>query len=1126
MKSSGIRRGLAVAAVSAIAVMGTPFAAHANDMDDQPAADSITLLTGIFTPNDSVKDDHTDTTVTLEAAASATYSTVTFQYQPAGSATWTTIDTVSRNDNGAFKIDWAVPASALAGVNIGVRVIGDSTLGTHFVTPTRMLTIKASSDPNAEAIAVTPLDELGYFDPPQNPVVEAMIGVTGTTSAPSPRPVWTGMVRGDGSAFLIKNGTAQSNGTFNASAFDIAGLYRFDTTAPINDELAISAAVEGPGGLFVDGSSDVETVNLYSQVISDIKASPTGGNVLAGQKKTVTITVLDQKGKPIAGAEVRSSTPGSPTKTTNNKGQAVFDGADQQGAGTVTYWTNATNQLEYDAAQGDKKVDVTFTVGAASDLKLGTNRDGKAFDEDEFAPGDITVQAVDGAGSAIDVLPAQQLQYRWKVVPFNGAAARITKWSTPTDDNPDGSGNYPVQPLPTYRDDPDHPVSGTDAPVAAFDTEGTWTLEAQLNGAPSGAIAAKTIDSFKIGDANLTFEGSDPQWADVNGSATVTGALKLDDGTALPGRRIDVTFVRGGEGDDPVADAIIEGGPVVAKTTDASGKFTVTVKDIPDGPELSELGGQVHAVTVLTPNIGNAGASGDHGVDFVTSAVPADAKIDLTDVTGAAPCNALPTTVIGKTPGKVQCGDVLLTDQFNDPLKGRKVTLHLDRGMFVDSPSYAKGKFDPAPAAGANFGERKSLTDTVTVATDNAGHAKFWVSIEGDNGFNDDGKVKATVTGTAGPASDTQSYDWDTINGDSDDTLNIGQAKIELTPGQDLPARAGDHDAFNGFNAGEPVRFDVFAKDQFGNFVKNVVVNVGCAVVLGDDDPCPTVASPSGVVGNGFESDFDNGGDFVVKSDFAGTFNFSAKVPNYPSIVWNSTATADTVNSKDIATNDFSAEWYDIDFAASTYTMDPADGATTDVKVGVPITVTVNVKDQKGKAVSGLWVNFVRTSNALNDQDIQTDSTGTAQYVFKGNQDQCNTDDVVTAVVRNGFGGPIVKQMTTTIHYTCDDVKTPIQVAMTGKSSFNKNGKPIDVLKITATTVGSTLPVTGAPVHLMAKIDGVWTEIGKGDRVLDSSGKVTFYTKDRTPNGGTKYQAVVDEADTTAAGESQVFKQR
>jgi hypothetical protein len=214
--------------------------------------------------------------------------------------------------------------------------------------------------------------------------------------------------------------------------------------------------------------------------------------------------------------------------------------------------------------------------------------------------------------------------------------------------------------------------------------------------------------------------------------------------------------------------------------------------------------------------------------------------------------------------------------------------------------------------------------------------------------------------------------------------------------------------------------------------------------------------------------------------------------------------------------DDFSQEWYAIDYAASDYTIS-ADPGTTDVPTDTPVTVTVTATDQEDNPIAGLTVQFVRTSDADNDQTFPTDGSGEAQYVFQGTADQCGTTDTVTAVVRNG--STIVKTLNIPIHFA----KCEVDAALAGHSS--KDGKK-DVLKVSATTADGASALTGTPVTLQAKVNGHWTNVGVGGDVLNSRGRATITVRDGNGGHVTKYRALVGEHGHNAAAVSNVARVR
>ena len=133
MNSSGIKRGLAASAVSALAVAGLPFlasSASATPMDDQVTG--VTILSQGYTTTGPVDGDNskyantaTDTndgqnsTISLVAAAPSAVTTIAFEYYVADSATpslnptWLSASgALARNADGVFATEWDSPVAA------------------------------------------------------------------------------------------------------------------------------------------------------------------------------------------------------------------------------------------------------------------------------------------------------------------------------------------------------------------------------------------------------------------------------------------------------------------------------------------------------------------------------------------------------------------------------------------------------------------------------------------------------------------------------------------------------------------------------------------------------------------------------------------------------------------------------------------------------------------------------------------------------------------------------------------------------------------------------------------------------------------------------------------------------
>ncbi|THV10818.1 hypothetical protein E9934_13905 [Nocardioides caeni] len=1086
MNSSGFKRGLAFSAVSALAVVGLPLAASADSVNEQvdQANDNyeMTLFSFQESPFGSTADDGT---VTLEAGATSDFAEVTFQYTlSAGPDNWVDIATVSRNDNGSFKYDWAVPASILD-VGIDVRVTGLSTAPGP--SPTQITSdpdqrvnsviVHAASDSDGDDVELREGDEIGVYQRDFTPSVPGpdpddghFVAINGVTSASNAAISQVGMVDPDDGQ--VPGGAASGvsgvdDGVFEG-VFDIENDYEYDTHTPIVDEIVITGGVEDnpPGPGTADVMLDVETYELYKQTITQITATPDDPSVPDSQFGTdVTLTVTDQNGEPVAGAVVyRETTASDPSQpdiyvgVTNGLGQVETFPA--RNDGEVQYFVNATNSQNFDAGLGDKEVRLTIGqyVDGAVDLR-DDSTEGDAFDINEYDFGDVAVQVTDLEGDDFNVgggSEDQNLHYRWVVTPFDGSA--------PYEDDGvvtgETFGRFSV-PLPAV------PPGG-----------GTFELFASLDGTAGGgnnAIAEKAIRTFKIGQAEVIYTGFEPQIADVNTTATATGTLQLADGTVLPGRNLALTWTRGlaADGDDPVPDTFLSSASNV--TTDANGQFTAQVRDVPDGPESSELGGEL---SVASSGPDNAAVTGrDHGINFVTDAIPAGATIQID------------TDSADYTPGVPVLAGLVLKDSGGNVLKGRRVTITLDRGFFLKAneiPANLTGPLgqlnhllDPDPQPGEQI-KWASAGQSITIATDSTGRAEWAQVVQRDAGFDDDGKVTQTATATGGSASDTEDYAWNTINGDGgllSDALFISSIEVVKTPAVDQEGPTDPAPVAN------DVWFDVYAKDGYGNLVKGVTPTVTW-VPGPDDHPTPTHGGSSA-------SDFDNGGDLWVHAHEGGVYDFDA-VLNYGQTVFDDPVTlGDTIENRDV-TDSFSQEWYDA--VPSDYSISVSPSAT--LEPGQVALVTATVLDQEGNPVPGLQVDFVRSGDP-NEIRFDTNADGQATYAFTSTTPSVES---VTAVVRTPAPSSTVLQTLNT-QVTFKNPASGEAQAITAAVRAGTSGNRDIVVFDGPPSAGGALATLYRVVGGRLVKAGAWR--------LNSQGNKTMPVADRNGNRVTAYRVVV-----------------
>ncbi len=413
---------------------------------------------------------------------------------------------------------------------------------------------------------------------------------------------------------------------------------------------------------------------------------------------------------------------------------------------------------------------------------------------------------------------------------------------------------------------------------------GTYKLFASLSDGGTGhSVAEQELLTVKVGDASVR---ADDVIVPVGTTASVPSQLVLEDGTPLPGRKVNVTYNLGVEYNEHgiptgTPDAVLVSN--TPDTTNGGGNFTPMVEDLSTDPNEPELGGDL-VFSSAPSSFGdwNGGAASDNPtVDFASTTAPAGAKLNIEYGAGAPGTITDAGNADSSGPaGSAQDGGLLLEDSAGDNLVGALVTLTLDHGFFV--PVGAPNK---APAAGDYVPTPNSLGDTIQVVTGPNGRAAFSTSIGFDAGFAGDGKQTAQVSGSISAASDSDTNVWST-----DNPLNVSEIDVVRTPGEPTLAST---------NGG--VLFDVYAWDQFGNPAKGVDVDIDCTLELGDDDLCPTGAVIT------TESDLDNGGDALLISNEAGLFEYGAVAVNPTTFVYDNLLVAQPADP----TTTFQQEWYD-----------------------------------------------------------------------------------------------------------------------------------------------------------------------------------------------------------------------
>ena len=815
MTSSGMKRGLAAVAVSALSVTGLPLLA--GTASAQPIADNFGAnAVGFYSQQVagiSAKNDGTNTTVSLVTGGGANVTSVLYQYEVSTAVgTWVDVPggLVARNADGVFAFDWANPPATVT----RVRAVPNTGLG-------NAVDVAAPTIPTLTANTVELATEgaLGFFRSPYTEAPGDFVGATGTVSSNVAVTV-SDVSNGTDSvgATVTDDGDATTTETFDA-VLDISG-YPYSAGTEAN-QIALNAAT--------NNTDDAEGSTLYAQTINGITATPATQEIRSGGTAEIVIKVVDQNGKPVANAQIGEITPdgadagtepdSAPIGFTDGKGEFVDT---QTTAGTYTYYVNVNDDDAFNAGV-DKSTSVTVSVYTpfVDSVAIGSRQNRTAFDLDEIADGDdFTITTKDQRGKAYDeTIAGNDVEYRWIIDPSGAGDTVTTAWMGDAVDN--GDGTYSVPGL----DDTDYPGG---LPV------GSYTLEARRPNVGGSGLRVAAPATFNMGESEISYAEGTSANAPVNGSFTVDGTLALGDGTGLGGREVQLTYTPGGDSTFAPQAQQPAGVTVVSPTsatavTDANGKFSVKLMDqpIPANVTPTPENGTLNAIaeesaTDTTSLQGNNGPN-----DSTTANDPANAEQDLVihwitqpvAKTVEISSDALIDGLL--TPGRPADLDIVVKDASGAPLQDFPVTVSVDHG-FLSPNAETAGALTPAAGAADNgdlYGVWKNDGASKTVSTGDDKVAGAVAAIERDAAFDDDGLVTMVVTVKAGDVTQTKS-----ITFNSDDPLNSGGLELKRMAGEPTGSAV----------VGDSVEYNVFAKDQFGNLAGSEEVRVLDNTTLAD----------------------------------------------------------------------------------------------------------------------------------------------------------------------------------------------------------------------------------------------------------------------------------------------------
>lgn len=1071
MNNSGIKRGLASTAIAALAVAGLPLlagTAHADSFAEQfTGSPTAVVLYAPYSGNASVATDGVDQTVHLLAGGGA--NVVSVEFRANGTAIGTT--RVSRA-NGVFSLDWT-PSATLYNTNVLITAVGYDATGNPIVGSLDTETVALSPSASAVHIANAPASQVGVYRQPygvtndqDGQTNDLEIGViNGTATAGetvTPQNLTTGSPTGAPVAGT-KYGTASGGiRTFKAGV-DFTG-YTYDATAPIVNDAVVGADVPG--------SDDAQPVALYTQTITTVTAAPEAASVQGSATTNGLVTVLDQNGKPIAGAQVIADADkdgvwdaAEDEYYTDVDGVATVPGLTGSAGGTsYDFFVNTDDGDNYNAATDFKRsVTVTSYAATATTLTLAS-KDGSAFDVTENAAGDLnlTVKDQNGAG-----LAGQNVQAKVVFTPFNGGAPTTQAVAV----SGGASGVYNL----AFTDLGD----GTYVYTAWIEKDGT-------PGQTAGDLSATDL-TVKAGDTQVTWNDGSVAQAQAGTTTTLTGKLALADGTVLANRSVSFSYA---PADNSKLAAQADQPAGTTRTSDTTGStksgtdgtFKVAIVDPSATPQPKEIGS---SLTATSTDTGGEAASID--LDFLNTAVSATNTTVATD----------DLTADGATPGRPVAVQITVENADGDVLTDVPVAASTDHGFFAQVESGSTGKSytalttsdivpDPAAAEGANYGEWKSLGAQTTLTTNDSGVATAVVAIEKDAGFDDDGAVTAKVSFVVGGQTITKDVVFDSSN-----PLNPGEVKLTLADTQTVTVLPKAP-------IGETVTYVATATDQFGNLTD-------VPVALTDDTG--SASTSVNTITTGFTNSpktFTASATAAASQTITGTW--AATTSTWTDAITGTAGFQEETalgvdgtkpGTKNVTGTTAAVTWYAIDLAASTYTL--VHSGEERQPIGSTVTVTYKAVDQNGEPIQGLSVKFFR-SGPDDQQDgegntpITTNANGEATYIFQGTRAGTAT---VTAVVSSGTTVIPSAQKTTTVAF-----------GAAPKASIN--------LKVSATSKGTNDVIS---INANGKAAGLTAVIYRGGKKigtvkLNASGNGSIKVKDL--NGSKKTTYTVKVAGTSA----------
>ncbi|MCH1866075.1 hypothetical protein [Nocardioides sp. CFH 31398] len=544
-----------------------------------------------------------DASVHLVAEVDDRDATITFEWNATPDAAeddpgWTAITDPTLVTGRFASVEWRDGPPA-AGSRIAVRVASSTSTGETRYSTLRDVLVAGAEEPEVvrrDAASLPPVrlflgGEQGFFTQPYADTrrTRALTGVTGTTRATDGSvalSAWrsgTGTFQGISRARVVRNPNKAPNepadGTF-ATSLDLTSV------RPADGRVVVLGAERG--------TDDAVPVTLYRQSIEEVVAEARPGR--EGEDSEVTVGVLDQQGRGVAGAEVFTratrSGPARRVGYTDHQGLVV---ATQPTGTTARYYANGDDADGFSSTSDRTTGPVVVQSYEPQPSSIDDYfADTTVFDVDEYAPGDVALTVLDQQGRP--VAAGAEVEYR-----VYEQGQEPGPWVVGTTDD---TGRVPVD-----------PGTGVDPDLRR------GVLEYRF---PGDGFFGGT--GFTTGQASLTLTPAEEGALPSGGARTWTGSLTLD-GQPLAGRAIDLMYRRGVEnvpGRDADAGLVTRDGIALSRrvVTRSDGGFGVEVTDVAERGDPAELGGRLTAATGETlPDAdstlsGDAGASASDRVDF------------------------------------------------------------------------------------------------------------------------------------------------------------------------------------------------------------------------------------------------------------------------------------------------------------------------------------------------------------------------------------------------------------------------------------------------------------------------------------------------------------------------------